>query len=120
MKATIVTTALLIAGLADRVDAANLAVIASPPAFLNLIVLGLAVGAIVIGLPMLRTIKGGYLSRPWQLFLAGFALMALAQLLGLIRTLEIADIPMWISPALTAVCVGAFFYAVFETKKVLG
>ena len=42
MKATIATTVLLITGLADHAYATNLAVIASPPAFLNLIVLGLA------------------------------------------------------------------------------
>lgn len=120
MKATTAISTLFIVGLADRADAANLAVIASPPTLLNLVVLGLAVAAIVIGLPLLRTMKGGYLSRSWQLFIAGFGVLALAQLLGLIRALEIAAIPVWISPALTAVCVGAFFYAVFETKKVLG
>ena len=119
MKVTTAVTLILVAGLNVRAEAANLGVIVSPPALLNLVVLGLAVAAIVIGLPLLRAIKGVYLVRPWQLFIAGFGLLALAQFLGLLRTLEIAAIPVWITPALTAVCAGAFFYGVFETKKVL-
>jgi hypothetical protein len=119
MKATTAVTLMLVAGLSGRAEAANLAVIVSPPALLNLIVLGLAVAAIVIGVPLLRVIKGGYLSRPWQLFIAGFGVLALAQFLGLIRVLEIAAVPLWITAALTAVWAGTFFYGVFETKKVL-
>jgi predicted membrane channel-forming protein YqfA (hemolysin III family) len=119
MKGTTAVTLLLVVGLTGRTEAANLAVIASPPTLMNLVVLGLAVAAIVIGIPLLRVIKGGYLCRPWQLFIAGFGVLALAQFLGLLRTLEIAAIPMWLTAALMAVSVGAFFYGVFETKKVL-
>ncbi|MEW5795621.1 MAG: hypothetical protein AB1772_04590 [Candidatus Zixiibacteriota bacterium] len=119
MKMTGITTLVLVFGLVGRSEAANLGVIVSPPNFLSLVVLGLAVAAIVVGFQLLGVIRGGYLSRAWQIFIAGFGVLALAQILTLVRVTEIAPIPAWVAPALTAIAAGVFFYGVFETKKVL-
>lgn len=119
MKATTALSLILIIGLSDRAEAANLAMIASTPNLLNLAVLGLSVAAIVVGIQLLKIIRGGYLSRAWQIFLAGFGVLAICQILALVNALEIAAVPGWVVPALTTVWAGVFFYGVFETKKVL-
>ena len=120
MKVTGVTSLILVLSLSSRTQAANLAMIVSPPNFLSLVVLGLSVAAIVVGFQLLKVIRGGYLSRAWQIFIAGFGVLAIGQILALVRATEIAAIPVWVVSAMTAISAGVFFYGVFETKKVLG
>jgi hypothetical protein len=120
MKFSTVITAIVIMGIAaDRAEAANLAVIVSPPSLMSLVILGLAVAGVVFGIQLLRVVKGGFLSRAWQVFVACFALLAISQLTSLIRATEIAAIPIWVPQLLMVLWAGSFFYAVFETKRAL-
>jgi len=118
MKRSIILAAVVALWAADT-QAANLAVITSPPTILNLIILLLAGAGVVLGLQLLGVLKGGYLSRAWQIFVAGFGVLALCQITILLQTFEIVAVPAWVSPALAAVWAGVFFYAVFETRRIL-
>ena len=119
MKLSTAIMAIIITGFGGRAEAANLAVIVSPPSLMSLVVFGLAIAGAVFGLQLLKVVKGGFLSRAWQVFVAGFALLALSQLAILIRVTEIAPIPLWVPQVLMVLWAGSFFYAVFETKRVL-
>jgi hypothetical protein len=119
MKLSTAIIAIIITGIGGRAEAANLTVIVSPPSLMSLVVLGLAVAGVVFGLQLMKVVKGGFLFRAWQVFVAGFALLALSQLSSLIRATEIAAIPLWVPQALMVLWAGSFFYAVFETKRAL-
>lgn len=119
MKFSTAIMAIIIIGLGGRAEAANLAVIATPPSLIGLVILGLAVAGAVFCFQLLKVVKGGFLARSWQIFVAGFVLLALSQFTSLIRAAEIAAIPSWIPQVLMVLWAGSFFYAVFETKRVL-
>ena len=119
MKSTLMGTSILVLGLAGRTEAANFAVITAPPTLLNLGVLVLALGAIVIGIQLLGAVRGGMLSRPWQIMVGGFALLALGQVATLLQTFEIVFLPAWVAPGLMVLWAGVFFYGLFETKRTL-
>jgi len=119
MRFSTAITALVLTGLSARAEAANLAVIATPPSLMSLTILGLAVAGAVFGFQLLKVVKGGFLFRAWQIFVAGFALLALSQLTNLLRVTEIAAIPTWVPQVLMVLWAGSFFYAVFETRRML-
>jgi len=119
MKPTITATCLMVLGSAGRTEAANFAVITAPPTILNLAVLLLAFAGIVVGLQLLGIVRGGFLSRAWQIMVAGFAVLALAQLSILLQTFEIVSLPSWVAPSLMVLWAGVFFYGLFETKRIL-
>ena len=119
MRTTMALTCLIVLGLADRTEAANFAVITAPPTILNLCVLALSLAGIVIGLQLLGVIRGGLLSRPWQIMVAGFAVLALGQITTLLQTFEIVVLPTWAAPSLMVLWAGVFFYGLFETKRAL-
>jgi len=119
MKSTFVGTSLMVLGLAGRTEAANFAVITAPPTLLNLGVLVLSMAAVVIGLQLLGVVRGGLLSRPWQIMVGGFVVLALGQIVTLLQTFEIVTLPIWVAPSLMVVWAGVFFYGLFETKRAL-
>ena len=99
--------------------AANLAVISQPPTILNLVVLVIACLATMVCVQISGAVKGGQLSRAWQMFMIGFGVLALSQVAMLLNTLEIIVLPLWIAPLLMAVCLGLLAYGVFEAKRIL-
>lgn len=119
MKTITALACLGVISLAGSAEAANLAVIKNPPTILNLAVLLLALAGMIIGLQLLGVLKGGYLSRAWQIFVAGFGVLVLAQVAVLLQTFEIVSLPTWVAPSLTALFAGVFFYGIFETKRIL-
>jgi len=104
----------------NRAEAANVAVIATAPGILNVMILAVACAGMAIGFQVLSVVKGGRLSRSWQLFVAGFGVLILAQILVLIHCMEVLSLPGWAVPALLVLMSGIFAYGVFLTKRVLG
>lgn len=103
----------------NSAEAANIAVITSPPTLLKLVVFGIAIGCLVFSLKVVSVLKGGLLSRAWQVFMIGFGVLALGQLAALMGDMEFFNLPSFVTPALWAVTTGLFFYGVFETKRTL-
>ncbi|MEW6413461.1 MAG: hypothetical protein AB1483_13480 [Candidatus Zixiibacteriota bacterium] len=99
--------------------AANLAVIVSPPTALKIVILGIAVGCVVVSLKVVNVLKGGLLSRSWQILMLAFAVLAVSQLTGLLQDTEIIAIPSFVVPVLWVAMAGLFLFGIFEAKKIL-
>ncbi len=106
--------------LAETSHAANLAVIATPPGLLGVLVIGAAIFGAVGAAQVMNLTRGGALNRAWRLFLAGFAAMALAQLSKLLHSTEIMIMPEYVQQALWLLCLGCFGYGVFWVRRTLG
>ncbi|MCK4605915.1 MAG: hypothetical protein KAU35_01330 [candidate division Zixibacteria bacterium] len=120
MKKIAVLPALLVLAGAGSAQAANFAVIKSPPTLLNFLILIVAVVCMAGSLKVVELIRGGILSKSWQLFLGGFAVLTLAQLATLLNALEIVNLPSFVVPALLILMAGLFLYGVHEAKRTLG
>ncbi|MEA3297110.1 MAG: hypothetical protein U9R56_04535 [candidate division Zixibacteria bacterium] len=109
----------LLAG-TSSVHAANFAVIKSPPTILNFVILVFAISCLVGSFKVTELLRGGFLSKSWFFFAAGFAALALGQLMALLDAFEIVGVPAFLIPALLALMVGFFTCGVLETKRTLG
>lgn len=121
MKRTIMSALLLAGALVpfSRAEAANIAAIINPPTFLNLLVL---VGAVVCtagAVQVFSLVRGGRLSRCWQWFIGGFAVLALAEIILLCGLFELLTLLEFVVPTLLLVMAGLFLYGVREIKRTL-
>lgn len=119
MKKIVGLCAVCVLGMSGDAWAANFAVITSPPTLLKFVVLAVAVGCLVGSVKILAVLKGGLLFRGWQLFMFGFAVLAICQLAGLLSDFEIFSLPEYAAPALTVVVSGLFLYGILQTKRTL-
>ena len=105
--------------LASRAEAANLAVITTPPTLINIVILIVAIVGLISCGRIMAVLKGGLLNQSWQWFALGFALMALAQIAMLLHSTEIFALPIWVAPGLLGLMSGIFLLAVLQTKRTL-
>ena len=119
MRRTLFFSALVITATATRAEAANLAVITNPPTMLNVLVLFCAAACVGGAYKVLGLVRGGRLSGGWLVFMSGFALLAVNQIILLCQTFEIVTLPEFVVPALFVVVVGLFLYGVLEVKRTL-
>ncbi|MDX9857361.1 MAG: hypothetical protein RBT76_06205 [candidate division Zixibacteria bacterium] len=119
MKRILSLSALIGLIASGRADAANLAVIANPPTLLSGAVFLVAIGCLVLCIQVLGTVRGGLLSKSWQIFLIGFGLLALSQILWLLQTIEVVHLPSFVVPALLTAMGGTFLYGLMVTKRTL-
>lgn len=101
-------------------NAVNLALIASPPALMDLAVLIIAAVCTIGCLKILTLVRGGLLSRGWQFFAASFGLLALVQLLAVLERLEVFVLPEFLLPACLALMSIIFLGGILQTKRTLG
>jgi len=120
MRKIIVTT-FAIAGLTtEAAQAANYGVVTTAPGALNVLVL---VGAVVAAFGAYKVqdlVRGGLMSKSWQLFAAGFVMLALAQVLSLMESMHLATLPSFLIPVLWTLMVAAFAYAILVVRRTLG
>ena len=119
MKSKIAYALAALAGLAAPAWAGEIAVIANPPTFITAVIFIGACACIAMCLQVLLLVRGGQLSRSWQLFLAGFAVLALSQLGIILHNFGLIVIPNWLVPTMLVLMAGAFLYGLFETKRIL-
>lgn len=119
MKQILPLTLILTAALAAPAHAANFAVIATPPTALSLVLVGVAVGCLLGSVKVMGLIRGGQLTRGWQMFVFAFAALALGQFVSVLKDLELVRIPGFIVPALLVVMAGLFLYGVYQTRRTL-
>jgi hypothetical protein len=106
-------------GATGSAQAANFAVITSPPTMVNVLILICGCICAVFAYQVFGLVRGGYMSRGWLVFVAAFAFLVGAQVVSLLVTFEVVMLPEFVPPILTAVSIGLFLYALFETKRVL-
>ena len=99
--------------------AANLAMIASPPTMFSFFVLVIAGFCLFVSFQVWNQVKGGLLSRSWQMFLLGFVLLAVSQLFNVLTSIELMAPPGYVVPGLLTLMAGAFLYGAYNTRKTL-
>ena len=106
--------------LAPRAEAANLALITSPPTLLNIIICLVALAAAVLCWQVSSVVRGGLLSKTWQAFMAAFGLLAISQGVLVASTIEVVQLPSFVVPAILVAMTGLFVYGIIWTKRTLG
>ena len=101
------------------VQAANFAVITSPPTLLNALILLIAIACAIGSIKIFELVRGGQMSKSWQILIIGFIIFAASQIVSLCVTFEIIGLPAYVVPALVVVALGLFLYGIFETRRVL-
>jgi len=119
MKTRISFFAAALCGLAANAHAEEVAVIANPPTFITTLIFLGACACIAVCFQVLALVRGGQLSRSWQLFLAGFAILALSQLGIILNNFGAIALPVWLGPSLLVLMSGTFLYGLYETKRIL-
>lgn len=112
--------ALLMLFVTAEANAANVAVITTPPGLIHLFVLVFACACVVVAIQVRSTVKGGLLSRAWQWFAGSFALLAVSQVVTLLHNMEFFIAPEWMVPAIFGLMSAVLFFGVFETRRTLG
>ncbi len=115
----IVFVAVTVAGAAAPAHAANFAVITNPPTLLNLFILGVAVACVTATAKVHALVRGGELSKSWQLFMAGFGVLGACELALLADSFELLALPSFVTPLGLMAMAGLFLYGVLEAKRVL-
>lgn len=119
MKRSFLTLVVMLLIGNSSVYAANLAVITAPPTMLDMLILIFGVACAAGAFRVLTLVRGGNLSKSWQLFVGGFSLLVLAQLMRLLSAVEIIFLPTFVVPACFVLMAGLFLYGVLETKRTL-
>jgi hypothetical protein len=103
-----------------RAEAADFSHISDVSVILNLVILAGTVSCLIVALKVLSLVRGGALSRPWQLFIVSFISLAAAQVLALFQNLDILRMTFDLSSVLYVATVILWFAGIFHTRKVLG
>lgn len=119
MKYSLIITPVIFLAATETSSAANFAALTQAPTLLNMVLLLGAAACFVFCLQVVSLVRGGFLSRGWQLFMAGFGFLALGQALRLLADLEIIVLPGWLVPAAMVLMAAAFLYGLLETKRSL-
>ena len=119
MKKSLFIAILISAAMGSDVQAANLAVIASPPTMFNLFVLIVAGACLFGSFQVMGQVKGGYLSRSWQMFFLGFVLLAISQLASIASAMEFFSLPELFTPLMLLLMSGLFAFGVFSARNTL-
>jgi len=119
MNKKMLATVLGFALLAGRAEAANFAVITSPPTLINVVIFAISLGGVWGSVKVLSLVRGGQLSKSWQFFLAAFIVLVLCQVAMLLSALEIIVLPSFVIPACMAITTGLLLLGIIETKRVL-
>jgi hypothetical protein len=120
MKYAVWSSLGILAIAAPKAEAANLAVITAPPTLLNIVICLVALAAAVLCWQVASVVKGGLLSKSWQIFTFAFALLAIGQAVAVAATIEVVQLPSFVVPAILVAMAGLFLYGVLETKRTLG
>ncbi|MBI5267769.1 MAG: hypothetical protein HY851_11105 [candidate division Zixibacteria bacterium] len=107
-------------GTAAGANAGEVAVIANPPTSITALILVGACACIAVCFKVLMLVRGGQLSRSWQLFLAGFSILAISQLGVILHNFGAITMPSWVGPSMLVLMSGIFLYGLIETKRILG
>ena len=102
-----------------QAQAANFAVITTPPTMLSVLILFCAGAGLVICSQVWSVVRGGLMERVWQMFMIGFLLLLLSRLVSLLADFEMVLLPEFLAPAFTVLMAGAFVYGLIEAKRVL-
>ena len=119
MKKYTALAAVVLACTHSSAEAANFAVVAAAPNLMSLAVMIIAIAGIVMSLKAMSIVKGGLLSKGFQIITGGFLVLALSQIALLVNEASVMALPTIVVPALLAATAGLFCYGIFETGRSL-
>jgi len=92
----------------------------STSAIFNLALLICAVICLIWSLKILSLVRGGLISKSWQMFVLGFCFLILAQLLIVGGKVGLFFIPAYIKTALYFFMTMTWLIGLYQTRRVLG
>ncbi len=119
MKRQLLIGLIAVLAICDSAQAANLAMITSPPAMFSFFVMVISGFCLYSSFQVLSQVKGGLLSRSWQMFLLGFGLLTISQFLSFASALEFFSISAGVVNGLLFLMAGVFAYGVYNARKTL-
>ncbi len=91
-----------------------------PSAIISLVILLCAVIGLAWALKILSLVRGGLMSKSWQMFGLGFGFLIVAQVLALGQDVQIFAIPHFIVSAIYLLMAIMWLIGLYQTRKVLG
>jgi len=86
----------------------------------NLILLACSVVGLLWALKVLSLVRGGLMSKSWQMFLLGFIFLGIAQIISLMVDINIVAFPEFVSTLFYMLMAGTWLAGLHQTRKVLG
>jgi len=87
---------------------------------INLVLLLCALVCLVWSLKILSLVRGGLLSKSWQMFVLGFGFLLLAQVIMIAESVNLFSIPAFIATALYLLMGLTWLVGLYQTRKILG
>lgn len=92
----------------------------STAAIINIVVLICAAICLIWAMKILTLVKGGLISKSWQMFVIGFCFLIGAQLTVIGGEIGLFIVPAYISTALYLLMTITWLAGLYQTRKVLG
>ena len=87
---------------------------------ISILLLLCAIICLIWALKILSLVRGGLMSRSWQMFVVGFCFLIFAQLLTIGQEARIFSLPGYMVTALYLVMAFTWLMGLYQTRKVLG
>jgi len=94
--------------------------ISSTSAIINIVVLLFAVICLVWALKIMSLVRGGLISKSWQMFTLGFCFLIAAQILVVMQEAEFLILPGYFATSLYLVMTITWLMGLYQARKVLG
>lgn len=111
---------LLVALAPANANAVEMGALLTMPSLFNEITLLVAIIAFFGGLKVYGLVRGGLLAKCWRMFLFGFGALTLAQVLRLVNTVGLVEIPEMLTSLLLGCMAVLWFMGIREARKALG
>ena len=103
--------------LAANAHAASLGVIITPPGFLNVLVLAGAIVGFWGAYKVRELVKGGLLGTCWQYITIALLLLAAAQFIQLLHSVQLVAVPSFLVPLLMVAMAGTLGYGIYLARR---
>jgi hypothetical protein len=85
----------------------------------NLILLICAIIGLLWAIRILALVRGGLMSKSWQMIVLGFACLAMAQILILGEKVNILPLPGYVATLFYILMAGTWLAGLYQTRKIL-
>ena len=92
----------------------------STSAIFNTVLLICALICLIWSLKILSLVRGGLISRSWQMFALGFSFLTLAQLMVVAESAGVFAVPTYVTTVLYLMMTFTWLIGLYQTRKVLG
>nr|MBN2276705.1 hypothetical protein [candidate division Zixibacteria bacterium] len=98
----------------------NMDNLSSPSGLINIVVLLCAVICLVWALKIMSLVRGGLISKSWQMFALGFSFLIMAQVIVVLQEAGFFSVPGYLTTALYLIMTITWLMGLYQTRKVLG